>query len=101
MDQPEEMDIGKTLHCLEALHALQTDSRASDWYWGDVCGEMAVGSATTVLWRQDLICPRVGPPLFRLTPKGEAFLKAHKKAWEAFLSNTDRHGTPLSTLPTR
>ena len=93
MDQPLEMDIGKTQHCLEVLHAVQTDSRTSGWYWGDVRGKGAVGAATTALWRRDLICPRVGPPPFRLTPTGEAFLKTHKKAWEAFLTNTDHHQT--------
>jgi hypothetical protein len=93
MDQSLEMDVGKTLHCLEVLHAVQTDSRTSGWYWGDVRGKAAVGAATTALWRRDLICSCVGPPPFRLTPKGEAFLKAHQKAWEAFLTNTDRHET--------
>ena len=90
MNQSQEMDVGKTLHCLEVLHAVQTDSRTSGWYWGDVRGKATVGVATTALWRRDLICSRVGPPPFRLTPKGEAFLKTHRKAWEAFLANTDR-----------
>jgi hypothetical protein len=93
MDQPLEMNVGQTLHCLEVLHAVQTDSRTSGWYWGDVRGKATVGAATTALWRRDLICTRVGPPPFRLTPKGEAFLKTHKKAWEAFLANTDRPET--------
>ena len=93
MDQPLEMDVGKTQHCLEVLHAVQTDSRTSGWYWGDVRGKAAVGGATTALWRRDLICSRVGPPPFRLTPKGEAFLKTHKKEWEAFLANTEHHET--------
>jgi hypothetical protein len=93
MDQPLEMDVGKTLHCLEVLNAVQTDSRTAGWYWGDVRGKATVGAATTALWRRDLICSRVGPPPFQLTPKGEAFLQAHKKAWEAFLTNTDRHET--------
>jgi hypothetical protein len=93
MDQPLEMDVGQTLHCLEVLHAVQTDSRTSGWYWGDVRGKAAVGVATTALWRRDLICPRVGPPPFRLTPKGEAFLKTHEKAWRAYLTNTDRRAT--------
>ncbi|MBI3246747.1 MAG: hypothetical protein HYZ50_09590 [Deltaproteobacteria bacterium] len=93
MNQSLEMNAGKILHCLEVLHAVQTDSRTSGWYWGDVRGKAAVGGATTALWRRDLICSRVGPPPFRLTPKGEAFLKTHRKAWEAFLANTDRHET--------
>jgi hypothetical protein len=93
MDQSLEMDVGKTQHCLEVLHAVQTDSRTSGWYWGDVRGRAAVGAATTALWRRDLICSRVGPPPFQLTPKGEAFLKTHENAWEAFLTNTDRHET--------
>ena len=38
-----------------------------------------------------LICSGVGRPPFQLTPKGEAFLKTHKTAWQAFLDNTDRH----------
>jgi hypothetical protein len=91
MNQPLEMDVGKTLHCLEVLQAVQTDTRTSGWYWGDVRGKAAVGAATTVLWRRDLICSRVGPPPFRLTLKGEAFLKTHKKEWQTFLANTDRH----------
>jgi hypothetical protein len=93
MNQPVEMNVGKTLHCLEVLHAVQTDSRTSGWYWGDVRGKAAVGAATTALWCKDLICSRVGPPPFRLTPKGEEFLKTHKKAWEAFLADTDRPAT--------
>lgn len=93
MDHPSAIDVSKTQHCLEVLHAVQTDSRTSGWYWGDVRGKTAVGAATTALWRRDLICSRVGPPPFRLTPKGEAFLKAHRKAWEAFLTNTNRHET--------
>jgi len=93
MDHPLEIDVGKTRHCLEVLHAVQTDSRTSGWYWGDVRGKAAVGKATISLWRKGLICPRVGPPPFQLTSKGEAFLKAHKKAWEAFLADTDHHET--------
>jgi hypothetical protein len=91
MNQPLEMDVRKTLHCLEVLQAVQADTRTSGWYWGDVRGKAAVGAATTVLWRRDLICSRVGPPPFRLTPKGEAFLKTHEKEWQTFLANTDRH----------
>jgi hypothetical protein len=91
MNQPLEMDVRKTLHCLEVLQAVQADTRTSGWYWGDVRGKAAVGAATTVLWRRDLICSRVGPPPFRLTLKGEAFLKTHKKEWQTFLANTDRH----------
>ncbi len=90
MNQPREMDVGKTRHCLEVLHAVQTDSRTSAWYWGDVRGKAAVGAATTALWRRDLICARVGPPPFQLTAKGEAFLQTHHKEWEAFLANPDR-----------
>ncbi|MGE0826566.1 MAG: hypothetical protein AB7G75_19640 [Candidatus Binatia bacterium] len=93
MNQPREMDVGKTLHCLEVLHAVQTDSRTSGWYWGDVRGKAAVGAATTTLWRRDLIGSRVGPPPFRLTSKGEAFLNTHRTAWEAFLTHADRHET--------
>src|SRR5215510_12264759 len=93
MHQSLEMDVGKTLHCLEVLDAVQTDSRTSGWYWGDVRGRASIGAATTALWRRDLICSRVGPPPFQLTPKGEVFLKTHEKAWEAFLINTDRHET--------
>jgi hypothetical protein len=88
-----EMDYGTTLYCLEVLDAVQTDSRTSGWYWGDVRGKAAVGAATGALWRKDLIGSRVGASPFRLTSKGEAFLKTHRKAWEAFLSNTDRSGT--------
>ena len=90
MNQPLDMTFGETVHCLEVLHAVQTDSRTSSWYWGEVRGKAAVGAATSALWRRDLICSRVGPPPFELTPKGQAFLKTHKKAWEAFLANTDR-----------
>lgn len=38
MDQPEEMALTKTIHCLEVFHAVQTDCRTSEWYWGDVQG---------------------------------------------------------------
>ncbi len=93
MNQLQELDVGQTVHCLEVLHAVQTDSRTLGWYWGDVRGKAAVGAATGALWRKDLICSRVGASPFRLTPKGEAFLKTHRKAWEAFLSNTDRPAT--------
>ena len=93
MNQLQELDVGQTVHCLEVLHAVQTDSRTSGWYWGDVRGKAAVGAATGALWRKDLICSRVGASPFRLTPKGEAFLKTHRKAWDAFLTNTDRPAT--------
>jgi hypothetical protein len=89
--QAVEMDIGKTLYCLEVLQAVQTDSHTSGWYWGDVRGQAGVSVATNALWRRDLICSGVGRPPFQLTPKGEAFLKTHKKAWQAFLDKTDRH----------
>jgi hypothetical protein len=89
--QPVEMDIGKTLYCLEVLQAVQTDSHTSGWYWGDVRGKAGVGAATNALWRRDLICSGVGRPPFQLTPNGEAFLKTHKKAWQAYLDKTDRH----------
>lgn len=93
MNQPSEMNFGKTLNCLAVLHAVQTDTRTSAWYWGDVRGKAEVGAATVALWRKDLICSRVGPPPFQLTPKGEAFLKTHKKEWEEFLANTNQHET--------
>jgi hypothetical protein len=93
MNPPLEMAFGKTVHCLEVLDAVQKDSRTSGWYWGDVRGKAAVGAATDTLWRRDLICARVGPPPFQLTAKGEAFLKVHKKAWAAFLADTDRAAT--------
>jgi hypothetical protein len=93
MNPPLEMDIGKTLNCLEVLHAVQTDTRTSGWYWGDVRGKAAIGAATTALWRKDLICSRVGPPPFELTPKGEAFLKTHEKEWAAFLADTGQRET--------
>jgi hypothetical protein len=91
MDQAREMDSGKTWHCLEVLDAVQHDTRTSGWYWGDVRGKAAVGAATTALWRKDLICSRVGPPPFQLTPKGEAFLQTHTKEWAAFLANPNQH----------
>jgi hypothetical protein len=56
-----------------------------------VRGKAAVGAATTALWRKDLICSRVGPPPFQLTPTGEAFLKTHQQEWAAFLADTERH----------
>ncbi len=90
MHQSLEMKSGTVRHCLEVFQAIQTDSRTSGWYWGDVRGKATVAEATTALWRKDLICSRVGPPPFRLTPKGETFLKTHKKAWEAFLVDADR-----------
>jgi hypothetical protein len=93
MDQALKMNTGKTLNCLEVLHAVQTDGRTSGWYWGDVRGKAAIGAATTALWRKDLICSRVGPPPFQLTSKGEAFLKTHGKEWAAFLSDTDQGET--------
>jgi hypothetical protein len=95
-----EMDYGTTLYCLEVLEAVQMDSRTSGWYWGDVRGKAGVAHATAALCRKDLICSRVGPPPFRLTIKGEEFLRTHKKPWEAFLAHTDQpaavhHFTPL------
>ena len=93
MDQLLEIDHGTALHCLEVLEAVQTDSRTSGWYWGDVRGKAAVAAATSALWRKDLICSKVGRPPFQLTLKGEAFLKTHKKPWEAFLANTDNQET--------
>ncbi len=85
-----EMNYGTTLYCLEVLEAVQTDSRTSGWYWGDVRGKAGVALATAALRRKDLICSKVGPPPFRLTIKGEEFLRTHKKPWEAFLANSDR-----------
>src|SRR5262245_308610 len=93
MNQLQEMDAGQTVHCLEVLQAVQTDSRTSGWYGGDVRGTAAVDAATGALWRKDLICSRVGASPFPLTPKGEAFLQTHRKAWEAFLTHTDRAET--------
>lgn len=93
MDRLREMDNRQTVHCLEVLHAVQTDSRTSGWYWGDVRGKAAVGVATSALQRKDLICAGVGASPFRLTPKGETFLKTQRHAWEAFRCNTDRPAT--------
>lgn len=94
MTQPSlEPDFGKTLHCLEVLHATQADTRTSGWYWGDVRGKEAVGAATTALLHKGLIHAALGPPPFRLTAKGEAFLETHRRDWEAFLAQTDRRGT--------
>jgi hypothetical protein len=93
IQKPLEMDFGKTLHCLEVLQAVQTDTRTAGWYHGDVRGKVAVGAATWALLRRGLIHAVVGPPPFRLTPKGEEFLETNKTAWEAFLANTDRQGT--------
>jgi len=92
MQKSLEMDFRQTLHCLEVLQAVQTDTRTSGWYWGDVRGKSAVGAATGALLRRGLIHAVVGPPPFRLTPKGEEFLGTHRKDWEAFLANTDRQG---------
>jgi hypothetical protein len=58
-----------------------------------VRGKAAIGAATGALWRKDLICSRVGSSPFGLPPKGEAFLNTHRKAWEAFLTNTERLAT--------
>jgi hypothetical protein len=91
--EPLEMEFGKTLHCLEVLKAVQTDTRTTTWYWGDVRGKRAVGAATTALLRRGLIHSVVGPPPFRLTAKGEEFIGTNSKAWEAFLANSDRQGT--------
>jgi hypothetical protein len=93
MQKPREMDFGKTLHCLEVLQAVQTDTRTAGWYHGDVRGKVAVGAATGTLLRRGLIQAVVGPPPFRLTPKGEEFLETNRKTWEAFLAHTDRQGT--------
>lgn len=84
-----EMTTGKVLYCLEVLHSVQTDLRTASWYRGEVRGKAAVGEATAALWRRDLIAPKTGSPPFRLTSKGEAFLKTHKKAWAAFGVKTD------------
>ena len=93
MQKSLEMDFRQTLHCLEVLQAVQTDTRTSGWYWGDVRGRSAIGAATSALLRRGLIHDVVGPPPFRLTPKGEEFLETHRKDWDAFLANTDRQGT--------
>jgi hypothetical protein len=93
MTHPPELTFATTVHCLEVLDAVQKDSRTSGWYWGEVRGKAAVGAATGALWRRALIGSRVGPPPFQLTAKGEAFLKTHQKAWEAFLAKTDRAAT--------
>lgn len=94
MDQQSSaMTFAKTVHCLEVFHAVQTDSRTSGWYWGDVRGKASVGAATDALLRRDLISSRVGPPPFEITAKGEAFLKTHGEAWEAFLAKTDQPAT--------
>jgi hypothetical protein len=93
MNHSSAMNFGTTLYCLEVREAVLTDSRTSGWYWGDVRGKAGVAHATEALRRKDLICSKVGPPPFRLTIKGEAFLKTHKKPWEAFLANTDRSAT--------
>lgn len=90
--EPLEMEFGKTLHCLEVLKAVQTDTRTAAWYWGDVRGKGAVGAATTTLLRKGLIHSVVGTPPFRLTPKGEGFIETNSEAWEAFLASTDRQG---------
>src|SRR5215510_3655447 len=94
MHQSLEMDVGKTLHCLEVLDAVQTDSRTSGWYWGDVRGRASIGAATTALWRRDLICSRVGPPPFQLTPKGEVFLKTQ---WNSLGGVSDQHESSRDT----
>jgi hypothetical protein len=93
MNQLHDLDVGQTVHCLEVLHAVQTDSRTAGWYWGDVRGKAAVGAATGALWRRDLICSTVGVSPFCLTPTGEAFLQTHQNAWQAFLDATDHHAT--------
>jgi hypothetical protein len=84
------MDYGTVLYCLEVFEAIQTDSRTSGWYWGEVRGKAGVARATAALCRKDLICPTVGPPPFRLTSKGEEFLRTHQTPWEAFLAHADR-----------
>ena len=89
---PRERDFGKTLHCLEVLQAVQTDTRTAGWYWGDVRGKAAVGAATNALLNKGLIHSVVGPPPFRLTLKGEEFIETNRKDWEAFLAHTDQHG---------
>jgi hypothetical protein len=91
--RPREADFGKALHCLEVLKAVQGDTRTAGWYWGDVRGKAAVGTATAALLNKGLIHSVVGPPPFRLTAKGEEFIETHRKDWEAFLANTDRQGT--------
>jgi hypothetical protein len=93
IDQSSEMNYGTTLYCLEVLEAVQTDSRTSGWYLGDVRGKAGVALATTALRRKDLICPHVGSSPFRLTIKGEEFLKTHETSWNAFLANADRTAT--------
>jgi hypothetical protein len=87
-----ELDFGKTLHCLEVLQAVQKDTRTSGWYWGDVRGKEVIGAATTALLHKGLIHSVVGPPPFRLTPKGEEFIGTHIGDWQAFLARPDRRG---------
>jgi len=90
---PTERDFGKTVHCLEVLHAVQDDTRTAGWYWGDVRGKAAVGAATNALLNQGLIHSVIGPPPFRLTVKGKEFIETNRKDWEAFLAHTDQRGT--------
>src|SRR5262245_51911576 len=93
MNQSAEMDYGTTMYCLEVLESVQTDSRTLGWYWGEVRGKAGVARATAALCRKDLICATVGPPPFRLTSKGEEFLRTHQASWEAFLAKTDQSAT--------
>jgi hypothetical protein len=54
MNHPLAITVSKTPHGLEVLHAVQTETRTSGWYWADVRGKAAVGAPTTALWRRDL-----------------------------------------------
>lgn len=93
MKQASPIDRNTIVYCLEVLEAVQTHSRTSSWYWGDVRGKAGVARATEALCRKDLICSNVGASPFRLTLKGEEFLKTYETSWQAFLANTERTAT--------
>lgn len=85
MKQIASIDRGTIVYCLEVLDAVQRHSHTSSWYWSDVRDK--------ALRCKSLICPNVGASPFRLTDKGEAFLKTYETSWQAFLANMDRTAT--------
>ena len=78
--------------CVEVLRAVQKDARTSGWYRGEVRGQAAIGAATMTLEQKGLLQPASGAQPFRLTKKGQEFVKAHIKDWESFMTKLDHPG---------
>ena len=91
--KPLGQEAGKTKQYLEVLRAVQTDSRSSGWYRGEVRGKEAIGLATATLLRKGLIGPAAWPQPFRLTKQGKEFIALHIKDWDTLQAKLGRPGT--------